>query len=189
MRPTRNGIERSLMCGALALCMLAGCKEYGEHAPEVFGHAPVAQSESSRAELLLAGVRARYGSHDRIPERIGLALSEYRNVASGGDPRRLPEARAQLAATLQESGDTCEVEIETADGGAEVRYRSELDPASKVKTANAPTSPARITVPIGNYYIWAERNGSPTTDTSAVRVLTQAHESVKLVERIEGSGR
>ncbi|MCP4245812.1 MAG: trypsin-like peptidase domain-containing protein [bacterium] len=73
------------------------------------------------------------------------------------DPRR-------CAMLLQSAGLSSEVRFRTVMEGATVKYRL-AEIAGAPKTAHGLTNDASSVLSIGTYYVWAERNGIPTSRT------------------------
>ncbi len=71
------------------------------------------------------------------------------------------EDSIDLARHLAATGLTSEVSFRTTMPGATIRYR--LLCKSEAETAALKTNDALETLPIGLYFVWAERNGQPSS--------------------------
>jgi len=103
------------------------------------------------AQEIATALLAR-GAPESSP-RLADALARF---AASSDPDPEAEEAKELAEALAVTGLTCEVTFRTATPGATIQFR--LIARDAVETAGFPTNDAVERIPIGLYWVWAERS-------------------------------
>jgi hypothetical protein len=151
--------------GIFLLVLMAGCAAAGaetdpsaEREPAVAGRLAAARLSD---ELAARGVDVRSDSMgEDFRQSYALYDAAYRRGVSL-DSAEFRTAAARMNRTLARAGIESFVKVTTAKPGARVRYR--LIGESTIQAFGPLTNKSEGDIPIGLYYFWAERSGTPTS--------------------------
>lgn len=164
----------AVIAGLLVLPAISACVDKSAAPKEVAAKpAPKSQPSSSSEELspeivreILAGRMTK--SDGVLP--VDAPIDAWKRAASNADREAALE---RVAEAMAETGLTSDVRFQTMKDGARVKYRliSRSAPEEALESTNRSRVP---NLPIGYYYIWTERNGTPTSDTKRRLAIVEA---------------
>jgi phosphate transport system substrate-binding protein len=158
----------------------------GQQGAAKAGYAPLSAEQAEQA-LTQFGIRPTgEGAWEEMRSRLaarhppGESMTLIQQLVGQIGDRPTDRALAQLERMLARTGLTSSVTFATDKKGATMKFRSVGQPTA-VLSDNLPSG-TKVTVPVGLYYVWTERNGKPTSPTDALFPVVREEEGIKVYE-------